>query len=201
MPTVTPLLRGHSLVGSTIAAVAATVCGLLSVALIVLERNFVLGTLEVEEWRPSLLVWGLGLLVLAWALRYQWTKNGPGREATSARPTSLNSSRVVLWLASTAMVLSLTFPLIREKLEPSEPNWPAVAPANALAVKIKIPSMDCASCARSVNLLLGKQSGVEKAEFRLEGNEAIVWYSPSKTSKSGLIAEIRNHGFNAQEAE
>ncbi len=153
-----------------------------------------------EEWHTSLLVWGLSTLALAALARYKWLKLRTAESSPTIGSRLSKASGVLLSVGIVLTFFSATSPLIADKLKPKEPVWPAEAPASSAKMALSIPSMDCASCARWVNVYLGQQRGVEKAELSIPKFQAIVWYDPSKTSETNLLADMRKHGLEAQKA-
>lgn len=68
-------------------------------------------------------------------------------------------------------------------------------PADASAVVLSIPNMDCPLCAPTVRRALSRVDGVLAVETDTEQREAKIHFDATRTDLESLIATIENAGF------
>jgi Cu+-exporting ATPase len=76
----------------------------------------------------------------------------------------------------------------------------AVADENSALLKVKIPSMDCAACAVSIQKTLRQEAGVITACVNYDTKEAVVQYDATKLLPEKIMATIDETGFKAEPA-
>lgn len=72
----------------------------------------------------------------------------------------------------------------------STPLWAATQ-----AVKLSVPTMDCAACPFTIKKALMKVPGVSKAEVSFEKKEAVVTFDDSKTNVDALKNATKGVGY------
>lgn len=156
-----------------------------------------------EKWRPVFLGVTFVLLALAWYLTYRKPKAGCDEGSVCATKPVAKWSKVVLWFATGVVLVTAAFPSLSSAiLRGTQSNAPvAVADGNSAVLKVKIPSMDCAACAVSIQTKLLKQTGVVTAQVSYDAKEAVVRYDATKLSPETIIAVIDETGFKAEPAD
>ena len=176
---------------SIAAGIGAALCGLGLAVIILLEEENRINSLDADTWRPPLLVWTISLLAIAWLLRFK-SQQVPSSEGVK------RLGNLVVPMATMVVALSMVFPIFSSAISSVlEPTWPKTMSSNAVRMEIKIPTMDCATCARSIDLLLRKEPGLQKAEFDLKRQAVAIWYDPQKNSKTTVVEALKCKGFSA----
>jgi copper chaperone CopZ len=73
-----------------------------------------------------------------------------------------------------------------------------VADGNSPVLQVKIPSMDCAACAVSIQRKLRQQTGVVVANVSYGTKKAFVQYDTAKLTPEKIIATIDESGSKAE---
>jgi Cu+-exporting ATPase len=107
---------------------------------------------------------------------------------------------MVLWFATGVVLVMAAFPSLSSAiLRGTQSNAPVVVTdANSAVLKVKIPSMDCAACAVSIQTKLRQQPGVVAAQVSYDTQEAVVQYDATKLAPENIIAMIEATGFKAR---
>ncbi|MBI2928692.1 MAG: cation transporter, partial [Verrucomicrobia bacterium] len=153
-----------------------------------------------EKWRPVFLGVTFALLALAWFLTYRKPKAACAEGSACATKPVSKWNKMVLWFATGVVLVTSAFPSLSSAiLRGTQSNTPiAVANGNSALVKVKIPSMDCAACAVSIQTKLRKQAGVVTAQVSYDTKEAVVQYDTTRLSPEKIIAAIDETGFKAE---
>ena len=153
-----------------------------------------------EKWRPLLLAATFALLGLAWFLTYRKPKAACEEGSACATKPSAPWTKVVLWLATAVILSTAAFPYLSSALFGGSGSASPVIAAdpNSALLKVRIPSMDCAACAVSIQKKLRELPGVERAEVSFETKEAVVQYDTRKLLPEKIIATIDETGFKAE---
>jgi copper chaperone CopZ len=195
-------LQKATLGGSLLAAIAASLCCIGPLVAVALGTGGFAASALFEKWRPVFLGVTFALLALAWYLTYRKPKaNCEEGSACATKPVS-KWNKMVLWFATGVVLLMAAFPSLSSAiLRATQPSPPvAVADGNSAILKVKIPSMDCAACAVSIQTKLRKQTGVVTAQVSYDTKEAVVQYDTAKLSPEKIIAAIDQTGFKAEPA-
>ena len=190
-------------VGSVIAAVAASICCIGPLVAVMLGVGSLAAASRLQKWRSLFLGVTFVLLGVAWYLTYRKPKAEAcaGGTACAARPGA-KGGKVVLWVATALAVALAALPLyagaVARLLHPEGAGPARGAGANLAALKVKIPSMDCAACALNIQSVLKKQTGVQQAQVSFDTKEAVVRYDATKLSPEKIIAAIDQTGFKAE---
>lgn len=143
------------------------------------------------------LVWTASFLAIGWLLNFRaGIKSVPF-------PNNLRGNKLLLATGTVMLLLALTYPSISFRIAKAlERQWPTKLSSNALMLRVKFSTdLDCAGCAKSIDSLLRKQKGLEKAEISFEKDEGSVWYDPDQTSKDAILKLLATNHFHAKEIE
>jgi mercuric ion transport protein len=195
-------LQKATLGGSILAAITASLCCIGPLAAVLLGASGFAASALFEKWRPLFLGVTFALLALAWYLTYRKPKAPcEAGSACATKPVS-KWNKMVLWFATSAVVVVAAFPSLSSAiLRGTQSNAPVVvADANSAVLKVKIPSMDCAACAVSIQTKLRKQAGIITASVNYDTKGAEVQYDATKLTPEKIIAAIDETGFKAEPA-
>ena len=196
------VLQKASLGGSILAAITASLCCIGPLAAVALGAGGFAASALFEKWRPVFLVVTFALLALAWFLTYRKRKSTCEEGSACATKPLSKWNKLILWLATGLVLVTTAFPALSSAiLRMTQSDAPViVADANSAVLKVKIPGMDCAACAVSIQAKLQKQVGVETAQVHFAVKEAVVEYDRTKLSPDKIIAAIDATGFKAEPA-
>lgn len=193
-------LQKATLGGSILAAITASLCCIGPLVAVALGAGGFAASAVFEKWRPVFLGVTFALLALAWYLTYRKPKTACEEGSACATKPVSKWNKMVLWFATGVVLIMAAFPSLSSAiLRGSQRPIPAVvAGPNSAILKVKIPSMDCAACAVSIQAKLRKQSGIENAEVSYDAKEAVVQYDTKKLTPEKIIAAIDETGFKAE---
>ncbi|HZT22082.1 MAG TPA: mercuric transporter MerT family protein [Verrucomicrobiae bacterium] len=201
-------LRKATLGGSILAAITASLCCIGPLVAVALGAGGFAASAVFEKWRPVFLGVTFALLALAWYLTYRKPKAACEEDSACATEPVARWSKVVLWFATAFVVAAAAFPSLSSALlRAGPPNGDAccapsaVVSTNVAVLQVRIPSMDCAACAVSIQAMLRKQPGVQSARVSFDTKTATVQYDATKISPQKLIAVIDQTGFKAEIAD
>lgn len=197
------------------AAVAASLCCIGPLIAVAISLGTFSAAAAFEALRPYLI--GLTALLLAGAFYLTYRKRAVTCEGGACQVRgSSRASKILLWLATVAVVAFATFPyysgaLLRANTQKNDPVAKSDAtagvanpsetvqqsqPATATAL-IGVEGMTCGACAVTARLALNKVKGVSSAEVSFEKKEAKVTYDPALATPDRLKAAIDAAGFKA----
>ncbi len=184
-------------IGSTIAALAASLCCLGPLLL----GGMGLGAALVGTFaplRPYFLALSGVLLALAFYFVYRKPKSAEACEGEVCVPDSRTRrlAKPLLWLATAAVVALALFPSYAAKLV----GKPTAAPAATAVVQtadLKITGMDCEVCAGVIQRRLLEIPGVVQAEVHYPAGSATVKYDPRQTQVTQLVKVVNSTGYKA----
>ncbi len=194
--------------GSIAAAIAASLCCIGPLVAVALGLGTFSAAAFFEAWRPYLI--GLTALVLAGAFYLTYRKREVQCEggACEIRGAS-RASRVLLWLATVAVIAFATFPyyygaLLRAQAKNGAPAAMSqassqVANQSEARAVIAISGMTCDGCAAHIQSELVKTPGVRQADVSYKKGQAVVVYDPSATSLDAIRSAIDATGYKAGE--
>ncbi|MCL4786444.1 MAG: cation transporter [Verrucomicrobia bacterium] len=193
-------LQKATLGGSLLAAITASLCCIGPLVAVALGAGGFAASAVFEKWRSVFLGVTFVLLALAWYLTYRKPKAACEEGSACATKPVSKWNKVVLWFATGVVLVTAAFPSLSSViLRGRQSNVPvAVADANTAVLKVKIPSMDCAACAVSIQTKLRKQTGVVTAQVSYDTKEAVVQYDTAKLTPKKIIAAIDETGFKAE---
>lgn len=196
------VLQKATLGGSILAAITASLCCIGPLVAVALGAGGFAASAVFEKWRPAFLGVTFALLALAWYLTYRKPKSACEEGSACATKPVSKWNKMVLWFATGVVLLMAAFPSLSSAiLRATQPSPPvAVADGNSAVLKVRIPSMDCAACAVSIQTKLRKQTGVVTAHVSYDTKEAVVQYDATKLTAEKIIAAIDATGFKAEPA-
>ena len=196
-------LQKATLGGSILAAITASLCCIGPLVAVALGAGGFAASALFEKWRPVFLGVTFALLALAWYLTYRKPKAACAEGSACATKPVSKWNKMVLWLATGVVLLMAAFPSLSSAIPRATPTSPPVAVADGISamLKEKIPGMDCAACAVSIQTKLRKQTGVVTAQVNYDTKEAVVQYDTTKLSPQDITATIDQTGFKAEPAD
>jgi mercuric ion transport protein len=102
--------RAAALAGSVVGGVLASACCLVPLAFVLLGISGAAFAQRFEPLRPYLLVLTYSLLGSAFYLTYRPQREECGPGEACEMPTASRASKIVLWVATVAVLLATTFP-------------------------------------------------------------------------------------------
>ncbi|MEQ2005351.1 MAG: mercuric transporter MerT family protein [Limisphaerales bacterium] len=195
-------LQKATLGGSILAAITASLCCIGPLVAVALGAGGFAASAMFEKWRPVFLGVTFALLTLSWYLTYRKPKTACAEGSVCATQPVAKWNKVVLWFATGVVLLMAAFPSLSTAiLRATQPSASVVvADGNRAVLKVKIPSMDCAACAVSIQTKLRRQAGVVTAQVSYDTKEATVQYDLTKLSPEKIITAIDETGFKAEAA-
>jgi copper chaperone CopZ len=190
--------------GSVFAAVAASLCCILPIVFAVAGVSIVGAAALFAAWRPYLLGMTFGLLGLGFYFAYRPRKEQCAPGSVCAIPTTKQRGRVMLWIASAAVVLFAAFPYysgpVAEFLLSNNSVGAASRPPKPVVehATFAIDGMDCAACARAVESKLKAVPGVRKATVSYEQRRAEVEYDPRSARRPQMEKAIEDAGYRVR---
>lgn len=196
-------LQKATLGGSVLAAITASLCCIGPLVAVLLGASGFAASAVFEKWRPVFLGVTFSLLALAWYLTYRKPKAACAEGSACATKPVSKWNKVILWVATGFVLIAAAFPSLSSAILRATQTSPpvAVADGNSAVLKVKIPSMDCAACAVSIQTKLRKQPGVVTAQVSYDTKEAVVQYDTTKLSPQDITAAIDQTGFKAEPAD
>lgn len=180
------------LTGGVFAGLAASLCCLGPL----LALSFGLGSFAAAswfaQWRPVLLCISFVLLGLAWYRSYR-SLEADCVDGSCACPPG-KSMRISLWLGTLVALGAAIYPSLPAGTRSINA---AVVAASDAEIRVRIPSMDCPSCARSIEASLSRAPGVKQAIVNYDTKTAVLIYDPSATNRDQLLTLIDASGFPA----
>ena len=195
-------LQKATLGGSILAAITASLCCIGPLVAVLLGASGFAASAVFEKWRPVFLGVTFALLALAWYLTYRKPKAACAEGSVCATKPVSKWNKVALWFATGAVLVTAAFPSLSSAiLRGTQSNTPVVVDdANSAVLKVKIPSMDCAACAVSIQTKLRKQAGIITASVNYDTKDAVVQYDATKLLPEKIMATIDETGFKAEPA-
>jgi mercuric ion transport protein len=196
-------LQKATLGGSLLAAITASLCCIGPLVAVLLGASGFAASAVFEKWRPVFLGLTVVLLALAWYLTYRKPKAACEEGSACATKPVSKWNKMALWFATGGVLLMAAFPSLSSAILQATQTSPpvAVADGNSAVLKVKIPSMDCAACAVSIQTKLRQQTGVVTAQVSYDTKEAVVQYDTGKLTPEKIIAAIDETGFKAEPAD
>jgi copper chaperone CopZ len=190
--------------GSVFAAVVASLCCILPIVFAVAGVSIVGASALFAAWRPYLLGMTFGLLGLGFYSAYRPRKEQCAPGSVCAIPTTKRRGRVMLWMASGAVVLFAAFPYysgpVAEFLLSNNSVGVASRPPKPVVehATFAIDGMDCAACAKAVETKLKAVPGVRKATVSYEQRRAEVEYDPGSARRPRMEKAIEDAGYHVR---
>lgn len=185
------------LAGGLLAALAASICCIGPLIALTLGIGGLAAASSFAEWRPYFLGASFVLLGAAWYLTYRRPRAtaecAPGK-ACASRPAR-TTQKIVLWIVTTIAVPAALFPYLIPSASIAASSAPAVGGAE---LRVSIPTMDCAACAKGIEATLRRQPGVLQATVDYDSKQGVIVFDAQATSANQLVAAIDSTGFKAE---
>lgn len=196
-PRSSDTLRKSSIGGSVLAAIGASLCCIGPLLAVILGAGGFAAASTLAKWRPVFLGVTVVFLGIAWYLTYRKTESCTINGACAEKPGN-KWSKVVLWFATAFVLVAAAFPHVASILVPAQGGSAIVATGGNETLNVRVPSMDCLSCAANIQRKLLALNGVAQAEVVYKTKEAVVSYDPSRVSSETIISTIDETGFKAE---
>jgi len=176
--------------GAMLAAVGASLCCILPIAVAVLGAGSAAFAARFEPWRPWLLGFTALLLGFAFYRAYRPEVCAPG--GSCAVPARRRRNRTMLWLVAVITVALTAFPYYSSRLIAAEGK-----PASVTSL-FQVEGMTCGGCEAGVHLKVKKLDGVKNVEASYEKKQARVTYDPKIVTPERIIQAIQELGYSAR---
>ena len=188
--------------GSVFAAIIASFCCILPIVFAVTGFSILGASALFDACRPYLLGLTFGLLGLGFYFHYRPRKEQCAPGSSCAMPVTNRSGRLMLWLATAAVVLFAAFPYysgaVAELLLSGASPASANEPPKLVHASLVIKGMDCAACASAVEEKLKAVKGVRNVAVSAESQKAEVEYDAGATNVSELEKAIKDAGYEVR---
>jgi copper chaperone CopZ len=190
------------LVASVFSAMAASLCCIGPIAILLLGASGAIGATFFAKWRLPLLGVTIILLAVSWYLALLARNRKRCENCVCASSRLGGRKNVVLWAATFFVIATTTFPMwvnaiVRPMALFSRPaENPGASPL--VSLHVKIPSMDCSACAIPIRMKLFQQPGVRNVVVTFKSKDAEVQYDPAQISSGQIISKINETGFRVE---
>jgi len=188
--------------GSVFAAIVASFCCILPIVFALTGFSILGASALFDAWRPYLLGVTFGLLGLGFYFAYRRVNEQCAPGSACAIPNIRRSGRLMLWLATSAVILLAAFPYysgaVAELLLSSGSTAAVNEPGKLAHASFAVQGMDCAACASAVENKLKAVSGVRGVTVSFKSQKAEVDYDPHSTTMAELEQAIKDAGYEAR---
>ncbi|NNE47965.1 MAG: mercury transporter MerT [Rhodothermales bacterium] len=186
-----------SLVGAVGAAVGASACCTIPLALVSLGIGgaWVSNLIALQSYRPFFVVLALGLLAVAF---YQSNRSASDVDCACETEGILSRrTKQILMLAGVvaSLLLILSPWLLASAGGNSVSTTVATETSNIESAVLEIEGMTCASCTTTVSIALSRIDGVVEAQVSYEPPIATVRYDASRLTVDDLLSATANAGY------
>lgn len=189
-----PQKQSWLLAGGLLTALGASVCCLGPVIALALGATGFAASSWFSAGRPYFLAVAFALLAGAWYLTYRRRRRECSEGAACAPDTGRRMPKIALWIITAIAVPAALFPLL-----PSSSLVTNGAPlTGGTELRFRIPSMDCAACAKNIQAALMRQPGVHRARVDYDSKNAVIEFDAKTTSAAEIVATIDGTGFKAE---
>jgi copper chaperone CopZ len=183
-----------AVVGALLAALLASACCWLPLALVAMGASAVGISATFDRWRPLMLGVTAVFLAVGFYLAYRPQRCAPGAACATVSPTRQRGIRVSLWIATALVAGVASFPWWSPLVISSLPN-PAVAtnsinssmPTSQLMFTIN--GMTCAACAATLQRGLQSIPGVIHASVSYNDKTAAITWMDGQISREKLLQQ------------
>jgi copper chaperone CopZ len=190
--------------GSILAAIVASFCCILPIVFALTGLSILDASALFHAWRPYSLGLTFGLQGLGFYFAYRPRKEqqcAPG--SACAMPATNRSGRLILWLATAAVILFAAFPYysgaVAELLLSGGSSAAASEPRKLAHGSFAVQGMDCAACASAVENRMKALDGVRSVSVSFESRRAEIEFDPRSITPSQLKQAIQDAGYDARE--
>ena len=188
--------------GSVFAAIIASFCCILPIVFALTGFSILGASALFDAWRPYLLGLTFGLLGLGVYFAYRPRREQCAPGSACAMPATNRSGRLMLWLATAAVVFFAAFPYysgaVAELLLSGTSSAAASEQPKVAHASLAIKGMDCAACASAVEDKLKALKGVRNVAVSVESQKAEVDYEAGATTVSELEKAIKDAGYEVR---
>lgn len=183
-----------STIGAVVSAVLASLCclGPLALAALGVAGLGSAGLAAFTPYRPYLIGATMLLLGVAFFVTYRKSHVACQEGEACAVLPGRKTQKVGLWVITGITGLVLTIPYLPWAANSSTP----VAGPTEVAY-LKVSGMDCEACAAGIAAALTRDEGIAGARIDYEKGEAIVTYTPTKTTPEQIARLITDQGYPA----
>lgn len=188
--------------GSVFAAIVASFCCILPIVFALTGFSILGASALFDAWRPYLLGLTFGMLGLGFYSAYRPAKEQCAPGSACAIPNTRRSGRLMLWLATGAVILFAAFPYysgaVAASLLSGGSSAAATEPSKLAHASFAVQGMGCAACASAVENKLKTVNGVRSVTVSFESQKADVDYDPYSTTLAQLEQAIKDAGHEAR---
>lgn len=181
------------LASGLLAASIASLCCIGPPSLIALGIGGLAAASAFEPLRPLFASIAIIALAFAWRRTLKRSSCASGGRGASGNRKILNIT--LLSLATALSVGLLAFPLISESLLEARNRHATAVQAEGERLVASIPSMDCSSCALTIQRKVADLAGVESADINYPTKLAEITYDPTKIDEARILEAIESTGF------
>jgi mercuric ion transport protein len=190
------------LVASVFSAMAASLCCIGPIALLLLGASGAVGVTLFAKWRLPLLGVTITLIAVSWYLALLTRKRNGCENCVCASSRFGDRNNIVLWTATVFVIATTTLPMwVNAVVRPSALySHPAEQPGtrSLATLHARIPSMDCPACAIPIRLKLDQLPGIRNVVVTFKSKDAEVQYDPAQISSEQIISTINETGFRVE---
>lgn len=186
-----PAKQSWILAGGLLSALAASLCCIGPLLVVVLGVGGFAASSWFAQWRPYFLVGSFGLLALAWYLTYRRSS----AECAACAPSAGKAPKIFLWAVTALAIPVALFPTL---IPASNSPGGGVVSGGTAEMHARIPAMDCAACAKGIEATVGRAPGVTHAIVDYGTKEATITFDPKTTTAARILATIDQTGFKAE---
>ncbi len=188
-----------SSVGSIVSAIAASLCCIGPVAVVLIGVGSIGAFSLFEIYRPYLIGFTVIMLGLAFYLTYR--KREVICEDGSCKVERAGKwNKISVWGATFLAAFAIAFPYYGAALITSAQATPpphATHSTSFAKAVLNVEGMDCEACAAGLEATLGRVDGVRMVKVIYEEGMAVIEYDPAVVQPNDLIAKVDEVGFKA----
>ncbi|RMH74264.1 MAG: hypothetical protein D6675_00085 [Gemmatimonadetes bacterium] len=185
------------ILGAVVAAVAASSCCILPLAVTLLGFGSVGFASVIEPYRPLFVGLTIGLFLTAFYIVYRKPKNADScgcHTKTASKTHQLN--KILLWVLAPVIIGLVTFPYYSGAFV--RPVDTVESNLSFAQVTLSVEGMTCAGCVAHVQHALIEIDGVQSAVVDLAHKQATVTYDDRHVHPAELVEAIAKAGYSAK---
>lgn len=192
--------RNLLLLGSSITAVAASLCCILPIVFAVTGITGLAAAVSFEKWRPYFLALTVMLLANGVFYAHRNRKRGCAPDRACANPPMSRWNTLALALLAFFIIALAAFPYysgaIAKALVPHQRASVAYGSAPLATTTFLIPDMDCPACATGLRAALERLPGVREARVDYDRRRATIVYEPAKQNSQAFTRVVNDTGYH-----
>lgn len=179
-------------IGAVVAALVASACCWLPLALIAVGASAAGVGATFERWRPLMLGITAVLLAIGFWYAYRPQRCAPGTACATVPPAKRRRLRATLWVVTVFTAMIASFPWYAPwLLPPGSQGSDASAPTEARSATYAIEGMTCAACANNLQRSLAAIPGIRLVQVDYDHRRAILHWDAGLTDQAGLDHAVR----------